>query len=113
MIQILLNLLKLSIPGPKSAAPGKSSKKQKKKQSRRELSPETDEERLESYMDKIAMWQLISSLDSLPSSQTFGSSKGKAKADRHWAQVFCEDVVEPLYVLTLLSGLDYLPMNRH
>lgn len=97
MIQILLNLLKLTIPGPKPDVSRKSTKKQKKKQSKQELPPETDEERIESYMDKIAMWQLTSSLDSLPSSQALGSSKGKAKADRHWTQVFCEDVVEPLF----------------
>ncbi|KAH8110413.1 hypothetical protein DFH11DRAFT_1547516 [Phellopilus nigrolimitatus] len=50
--------------------------------------------RLESYMDKIAVWQLTASLDEL---SDIGSSQGNSKADRHWTHVFCEDVVEPLF----------------
>ena len=43
----------------------------------------------------VAVWQLTSSLDNgLTSSQ--GSSQGKGKSERHWTQVFCEDVVEKL-----------------
>ncbi|KAH8110399.1 hypothetical protein DFH11DRAFT_785139 [Phellopilus nigrolimitatus] len=90
MIQILLNMLKLSLPGPQPVT-DMTKKKRKSKQS---PPPETDEERLESYMDKIAVWQLTASLDELSG---MGSSQGNAKADRHWTHVFCEDVVEPLF----------------
>ena len=54
-------------------------------------------ERLESFMDRLAVWQLTSSLNNnLASSQGEGSSQGKAKSDRHWTQAFSEDVVDKL-----------------
>lgn len=95
MIQILIGMLKLCLPGPNPSirARGRVTKKKK----RNEKPIETDEERLESFMDRLAVWQLTSSLDnSLTSSQGEGSSKGKAKSDRHWTQIFCEDVVDKL-----------------
>ena len=90
MIQILLNLLKLSLPGIKPATP-KSPEKPRKKRKKvdNEPPPETDAERLESYMDKLSMWQLTSSLDD------FVAGIDKAK-EKNWTQKFCEDVVEPL-----------------
>ncbi|KAI5118414.1 hypothetical protein M0805_002866 [Coniferiporia weirii] len=98
MIQILLTMLKLSLPAPPATKGEQSSKKKKKKRGKSEPPPETDEERLESYMDKLAVWQLTASLDELASASAgTGSSMGKAKADRHWTQVFCEDVAEPLF----------------
>ncbi|KAH8110412.1 hypothetical protein DFH11DRAFT_1547514 [Phellopilus nigrolimitatus] len=48
----------------------------------------TDEGRLESYMDKIAVWQLTASLDEFEGT---GSSQGNAKADRHWTHVQSSD----------------------
>ena len=91
MIQILLNMLKLALPGPQPQPSQEDSpKKKRKKKMEHDLRPETDEERLESFMDKIAVWQLTSSLEDI------GSSQGKTKAERHWTQGFCEDVVEPL-----------------
>lgn len=91
MIQILISMLKITLPGPNPSTRGRSLKKKKKK----EPAVESDEERLENYMDRLAVWQLTSSLDNgLTSSQ--GSSQGKGKSERHWTQVFCEDVVEKL-----------------
>ena len=57
---------------------------------------ETEEEPVESYMDKLAVWQLTSSVDDLTADMGASSSKGNTKEERHWTQVFCEDVVEPL-----------------
>ncbi|CDO76856.1 hypothetical protein BN946_scf185033.g53 [Trametes cinnabarina] len=63
------------------------------------------EERLESYMDKLAMWQLMQSVDSSlgvsraesSRSTANGLEKGKQEDSRDWMQVFCEDIVEPLF----------------
>ena len=94
MIQILITMLKISLPGPNPSARGRSLRKTKRK----ELPEKNDEERLESFMDRLAVWQLTSSLDTgLSSSQGEGSSQGKAKSDRHWTQVFCEDVVDNMW----------------
>lgn len=94
-MQILLAMLKLTLPGPNPSGKVTETKKRRKKQT--EPPPETDADRLESYMDKLAVWQLTASIDdSLSSFTSGGSSQGNAKADRHWTQVFCEDVVEPL-----------------
>ncbi|THH05192.1 hypothetical protein EW145_g4980 [Phellinidium pouzarii] len=97
MIQILLTMLKFSLPGP--STPTKSNHSSKRKKRTKQIpSSETDEGRLESYMDKLAVWQLTETMDEFASTAaTMGSSQGKAKADRHWTQVFCEDVVEPLF----------------
>jgi hypothetical protein len=67
-IQILLYFLKLSLPGSAPVA----------------------RDRLESFMDKLSMWQLMHRLDSGEESTRTGQ--------RDWMQVFCEDVVEPEYV---------------
>ncbi|RDX44496.1 hypothetical protein OH76DRAFT_1095240 [Lentinus brumalis] len=118
-IQILLHLLLLSLPGERAAAPApaeaeslplppslspKKPKKRKRKERERgraeEPPPPPLEELLESYMDKMAMWQLMQSVDSsLDRGQARKSGKGKEKAqdDRDWMQAFCEDVVEPLF----------------
>lgn len=94
MIQILLNMLKLSLPGPQpSRAEETSPEKRRKRRKKMDGIPvETDAERLESYMDKLSMWQLTASLDELSA----GVAKGTQKTDRDWAQAFCEDIVEPL-----------------
>lgn len=46
-------------------------------------------------MDKLSTWQLVGELEDVPD---------KPKEDRDWMQRFCEDVVEPLYVLTSTSS---------
>ena len=55
-------------------------------------------------MDKLAMWQLMQSVDSTlglghedpTKSAANGLGQDKQKDDRDWMQTFCEDVVEPL-----------------
>lgn len=42
-------------------------------------------------MDKLAMWQLLRSIDDHGINT---SSNGKSKDDRDWMQIFCEDVVQ-------------------
>lgn len=103
MIQILLNMLKLSLPGPhpvpatEEDARKPRKKRKRSKQEDQPLATETDEERVENYMDKLSMWQLTASLD--PSTaKHMASSKGEEKVERDWTQAFCEDIVEPLYV---------------
>ena len=46
-------------------------------------------------MDKLAMWQLLSSIDDHGINT---SSSGKSKDDRDWMQIFCEDVVRETFV---------------
>jgi len=46
-------------------------------------------------MDKLAMWQLLRSIDDHGLST---SSNGKSKDDRDWMQAFCEDVVRETFV---------------
>lgn len=94
MIQILLNLLKLSLPGPQPPSTEQKSpeKRRKRRKKTDDIPLETDAERLESYMDKLSMWQLTASLDDFSA----GAAKGTQKIDRDWAQAFCEDIVEPL-----------------
>lgn len=115
MIQILLNMLKLSLPGPKPCEIQQKPKKRRKKQV--DPPPETDADRLESYMDKLSVWQLTSSINELaPGLTTSSSSQGNAKADRHWTQAFCEDVVESLYDLSSMCrvlDLHYLSFKSN
>lgn len=127
-IQIILHFLLLSLPGERAAAPAPAeaeaeaqplslppslspSKPKPKKRKRREREAQPEqlppplEERLESYMDKMATWQLMQTVDSsLDRTQGTRPSNGKGKDKekeqdgRDWMQAFCEDVVEPLYV---------------
>ena len=97
MIQIVLLMLKLSLPGPKpESIPSSPTKRRKKRHSTNEEEEETEEDRLESYMDKLAVWQLTASMEDLVTNPGASSSKGNTKEERHWSQIFCEDVVEPL-----------------
>ncbi|KAI0354521.1 hypothetical protein OH77DRAFT_1481911 [Trametes cingulata] len=142
-IQILLHFLLLTLPGSAAAPPADAradaasrlplpaalspSKSKKRKRRGREKEKEQGrdrgrapspqplplEERLESYMDKLAMWQLMRSVDSslglrqghghagsaavASAANGLDKGKGKLKDDRDWMQAFCEDVVEPLF----------------
>ena len=101
-----------SRPLPPSLSPSKSKKRKHKDRGRsraQDPPPQPLEERLESYMDKLAMWQLMRAVDSslgrneTPSKSAIGNGKTKAKQkdDRDWMQAFCEDVVEPLFVFDI------------
>ena len=46
-------------------------------------------------MDKLAMWQLLRSIGDHGINP---SSNDKAKDDRDWMQIFCEDVVQEMFV---------------
>lgn len=126
MIQILLAMLKLSLPGPnptdlEATKARKRRKKEKKKKNvdvgngeeEEEFPIETDAERLENYMDKLAVWQLTASINGLAPMQS--SKKDAQMEDRHWTQAFTEDVVDPLYVsfplLPSLANNIHLSMN--
>lgn len=96
-MQIILYLLKLSLPGPTPPplAPLESPKKRK-----RSVRPEPAvptlrlEDHLEVFMDKLSMWQLVAGLD-VPGKIR---SAADTKDERDWMQIFCEDVIEPQYV---------------
>ena len=50
-------------------------------------------------MDRLSLWQLMDSLT--PSDSSSGPlSQPKAKDQKDWMQIYCEDVVEPLCVTT-------------
>ncbi|KAF8452540.1 hypothetical protein L210DRAFT_846508 [Boletus edulis BED1] len=98
-IQILLYLLKLSLPGPCSPLPRvkipandvvPSTKKKRQKERAKYIVPSTHE-RLESFMDKLSMWQLVINMNDL----------NKNRDERDWMQAFCENVVERQFKSTL------------
>ncbi|KAG1904243.1 uncharacterized protein F5891DRAFT_1013549 [Suillus fuscotomentosus] len=106
-IQILLYFLKLSLPGPCTPlppvevpptdnisfiSPVKPSRLRKKKKEKPNLIIPSSIERLESFMDKLSMWQLVSLMNT---SRTEIATRNKNECD--WMQKFCEDVVEPLF----------------
>lgn len=95
-IQILLYLLKLSLPGP--LPPPESPSKSRKRSYKEPVPPPiaSDEEFLEAFMDKLSMWQLVAGLER-------AEMKTSTKDDeRDWMQRFFEDIVEPRYVQFLL-----------
>lgn len=112
-IQILLHFLVLSLPGP-HPAPTTSPKKRKRATSVHgspsKAGPEERsdilEARLESFMDKLSTWQLLSSLDQDQ------DAKGKAKEANpdalDWMQTFCRDIVEPHFKSALPELTDLL-----
>ncbi|PPQ91196.1 hypothetical protein CVT25_001212 [Psilocybe cyanescens] len=83
-IQVLLWLYKLSLPGP--APPEK--KKRKRKRSRKDDEPDmTTEDYLEAFMDRLSMWQLLSTLE---------RTKNTGE-ERDWIQAFTQAIVEPIF----------------
>ncbi|KAH9847756.1 DNA replication regulator SLD3-domain-containing protein [Lenzites betulinus] len=126
-IQILLHFLLLTLPGhgasssaealpdptfslplPPPLSPSKSKKRKHRERGTAQTPqapPQPLEERLESYMDKLAMWQLMRSVDSTfglgdartQSAKSAATGPDGSKDERDWMQAFCEDLVEPLF----------------
>lgn len=100
-IQILLYLFKLSLPGPQPAPTAESNNTMSKKRKRPAIydPPEpilTADDHLETFMDKLAIWQLVERVDgALNKTNTGLDKKRKNLDDRHWTQIFAEDIVEP------------------
>ncbi|KAG8216066.1 hypothetical protein J3R82DRAFT_8066 [Butyriboletus roseoflavus] len=100
-IQILLYLLKLSLPGPCTPLPPVTipansvvpSTKKKPQKERHKVVVPSAQERLESFMDKLCTWQLVINLND--------SHKRTDKDERDWMQTFCESVVECQFKSTL------------
>ncbi|KAG9223866.1 hypothetical protein CCMSSC00406_0007728 [Pleurotus cornucopiae] len=90
LTQILLYMLKLTLPAPPQ--PERSPKRRKRKgrtdEPANSLAPE---DILESFMDKLSAWQHIQNLE--PTAST--------KDDLDWMQTFCQDVVEPQFKSSL------------
>ena len=105
-IQILLYLFKLSLPGPQPplTVPETSElgsfKPKTKKRKRSEMFDDVDttEDRLEAFMDKLAMWQLVSRIDDAFNPVDTKKVDKNNKDERDWVQIFAEDIVEPQYV---------------
>jgi len=77
----------------------KASRSGKRKRASEPTEPTLNvEEQLETFMDKLAMWQLVGRVDDafdhdpLPTKNVERISKD----ERDWTQIFVEDVVEPL-----------------
>jgi hypothetical protein len=81
------------------------------------------EDRLESLMDRLAMWQLLGSIEDTqggPGSSTVNPLYGP-KDERDWMQRFCEDIVEPasgfisshLYPISDMSSASLLYSLSH
>ncbi|KAF7309434.1 hypothetical protein MIND_00314200 [Mycena indigotica] len=101
-IQILLHLFKLSLSGP-SPPPdmSQSPRKKRRKIGEREPPPLSLEDRLEAFMDKLSMWQLMGTLDT-------GLRQRHDTQDRDWMQTFCVEVVEPRFGTILANQISLL-----
>ncbi|KIK70528.1 hypothetical protein GYMLUDRAFT_234983 [Collybiopsis luxurians FD-317 M1] len=102
-IQILLNFLILSLPGtrplpPEPEIPQISSVKRRKRPIKKAARVSTPEERLESFMDKLSMMQLMGDLED---SNDVVRAATKPKDELNWAQSFCQNTIEPLFQSTL------------
>ncbi|KAF7354841.1 hypothetical protein MSAN_01398500 [Mycena sanguinolenta] len=97
-VQILLYLLKLSLPGLPDVPLDVSSPSKKRRKIGEPRAPSL-EDRLEAFMDKLSMWQLVNTLD---------QGMLHRKEDRDWMQVFCEDVVEPRFGGSLPAQIELL-----
>jgi len=99
-MQILLHLLKLSLPGLCPPVPVRPVPVQSHAQKRRRvMQPSSDEDedpptprsiledRLEGLMDRLVLWQMA-----LPDAEVGADG---TKPVRDWTQVFCDDVVQP------------------
>ncbi|KAF8517157.1 hypothetical protein BU17DRAFT_50121 [Hysterangium stoloniferum] len=89
LIQILLYLHILSLPPPPPCTPRPSPGKRKRKQARGPPSPE----RLETFMDKLSVWQMMAAINI----DTIQSTSSLPMTKHDWMQAFCEDVVSPLF----------------
>ncbi|KAJ3750912.1 hypothetical protein DFH05DRAFT_1567457 [Lentinula detonsa] len=99
-IQILIHLLILSLPGPippRPDSPEMSSVKRRKRPRKKTARITTPEERLEAFMDKLSMWQLMGDLDA--NGKTRATDKANNELD--WIQLFCSNIVVPLFESTL------------
>ena len=101
-IQILLHLLKLSLPGrcpcvPVRPVPVHARKRRRAQQQssgdddgdgKVEATPRSIlEDRVEGLMDRLVLWQMA-----LPDAE---ANADGTKTVRDWTQVFCDDVVQP------------------
>ncbi|TFK49473.1 hypothetical protein OE88DRAFT_1809755 [Heliocybe sulcata] len=111
-IQIILHMLLLSLPGP-PPVPSSSPKKRKRSGVAHDSPSKGDspkghaalESRIESFMDKLSTWQLLSSLDQEDGK---GEDKDKDAEILDWMQTFCRDIVEPQFKVTLPQQTDLL-----
>ncbi|EIN09395.1 hypothetical protein PUNSTDRAFT_133189 [Punctularia strigosozonata HHB-11173 SS5] len=101
-LQILLYMLKLSLPGPFptiTKAQASTETRMKKRKQTNEVFEQNEiasllEGRLESFMDKLSVWQLVASMTS--EKNHVPESAGQDRP-RDWQQMFAEDVVDPLF----------------
>jgi hypothetical protein len=102
-IQILLYMLKLSLPGA-FTIPSVKKLPSSRASKRRLLQPSSSEEdnspqailedRLESLMDRLMLWQM-----SMPDVEETNEKDGVGKPIRDWTQIFCDEIIQPQYVI--------------
>ncbi|KAJ3502718.1 hypothetical protein NLJ89_g8759 [Agrocybe chaxingu] len=97
-IQILLYMFKLSLSGPPPPEPPRKKKRRSRKQEEPILKTE---DHLESFMDKLSMWQLSVALD--PTRPVV-----LRKDERDWVQKFAEGIVERQFKTTLPEACSLL-----
>ncbi|KAF4569907.1 hypothetical protein EYR40_008887 [Pleurotus pulmonarius] len=90
LVQILLYMLKLSLPVQPQleTSPRKRKRKGRTDEPANSLTPE---DILESFMDKLSAWQHVQNLEPVAST----------KDDLDWMQTFCQHVLEPQFKSTL------------
>jgi len=88
-------MLNITLPPlSEPVATASPSRKRKRKAKEVDAAPPPLDARLEFFMDKLAIWQLTDGL-----AKSFeGIEQDDNEPAKDWAQTFCEDVVEQLYV---------------
>ncbi|KAL1715115.1 hypothetical protein EV715DRAFT_208119 [Schizophyllum commune] len=99
-IQILLYLLKLSLPPSPTADSIASPAKKHAAAMQQDILLSPRKLYLEAFMDKLSMWQLVRGLEDGRRGEVQSMPAGQDD-ERDWMQVFYEDVVEPLFKSTL------------
>ena len=93
---------------PEPEVPHMSSVKRRKRPVKKAARVPTTEERLESFMDKLSMLQLMGDLEDANDAVRAAT---KPANEVNWAQSFCQNTVEPLSVLHCIITYKFILLN--